>query len=279
MKPHEAGSIFNIFGRGAIFAWSVTGRRPGAVRGLTFKRITVPAPGAGKRILVQIDPEAEKPDEIAAAPEPELPQAPVVDDFAWYWAAVSPSLSDASSNRPDAAVNQLNNSPSDAALRTPRLQALQDIAAKYGTEILTATVGIKVSPALVLAVIAIESSGKVDAVSSAGAAGLMQLIPATAERFGVADSLSAADNINGGVAYLNWLMNAFDRDPVLVLAAYNAGENAVRRHEGVPPFAETRAYVPRVLAAWTVARVLCITPPQLVSDGCVFAVREARADE
>jgi len=245
----------------------------------TFKRVAVPGPGVGKRILIQIDPESEQPDEITAAIEPELPQPPVVDAFAWYWSAVSPSLSRASSGRLEAAINQLSSTPSGAALRTPRLQALQDIAIKYGTEILTATVGTNVSPALVLAVIVTESAGKADAESGAGAKGLMQLIPATAERFGVADSLNAADNISGGVAYLDWLMNAFDKDPVLVLAAYNAGENAVRRHEGVPPFAETRAYVPRVLAAWTVARELCVTPPQLVTDGCVFAVQKARADE
>ena len=104
----------------------------------------------------------------------------------------------------------------------------------------------------------------------------MQLIPATAARFSVADPTVPADNIRGGVAYLDWLMKKFNGDPVLVLAAYNAGENAVISNRGVPPFAETRDYVPRVLAAWTVARGLCLTPPELLSDGCVFAVREAR---
>ena len=129
-----------------------------------------------------------------------------------------------------------------------------------------------------LAVIGIESSGRTEAVSSAGASGLMQLIPATADRFGVTDSTDPAENIKGGVAYLDWLMKEFDNDAVMVLAAYNAGENAVRRHEGVPPYAETRAYVPKVLAAWNVAKGLCMTPPQLISDGCVFAIKEARND-
>ena len=86
----------------------------------------------------------------------------------------------------------------------------------------------------------------------------MQLMPATAERFGVADRTLPADNIKGGVAYLNVLMKLFDRDPAMVLAAYNAGENAVKSHGGVPPFDETRAYVPKVLAAWSVARGLCL---------------------
>jgi hypothetical protein len=77
-------------------------------------------------------------------------------------------------------------------------------------------------------------------------------------------------NIEGGVAYLEWLLERFDRDVVLALAGYNAGEGAVDTHGGVPPFAETRDYVPKVLAAWDLARGLCLTPPQLVSDGCVF---------
>jgi len=65
-------------------------------------------------------------------------------------------------------------------------------------------------------------------------------------------------------------MREFDGDPLMVIAAYNAGENAVRRNGGVPPYAETRDYVPKVLAAWQVARGLCATPPELVSDACVF---------
>jgi soluble lytic murein transglycosylase-like protein len=98
----------------------------------------------------------------------------------------------------------------------------------------------------------------------------MQLIPATAARFGVTDARDPVQNIRGGVSYLDWLMGEFGGDPVLALAAYNAGEGAVRRNGGVPPFAETRAYVPKVLAAWNVARQMCTIPPQLPGDGCVF---------
>ena len=100
----------------------------------------------------------------------------------------------------------------------------------------------------------------------------MQLIPATAARFDVADAFDPAQNIKGGVAYLDWLMETFYNDPILALAGYNAGENSVRANGGVPPFAETRAYVPKVLAAWSVARQLCKTPPELPSDGCVFTL-------
>ena len=98
----------------------------------------------------------------------------------------------------------------------------------------------------------------------------MQLMPATAERFGVTDRLEAEQNIRGGVKYLNWLMSEFGRDPMLVLAGYNAGEGAVKKHGGVPPYRETRDYVPKVLAAFRMASALCQTPPQLLSDGCVF---------
>ena len=66
------------------------------------------------------------------------------------------------------------------------------------------------------------------------------------------------------------LFKEFSRDPVLALAGYNAGEGAVQKHGGVPPFAETRAYVPKVLAAWDTARALCLTRPELITDGCVF---------
>ena len=99
----------------------------------------------------------------------------------------------------------------------------------------------------------------------------MQLMPDTAARFGVSDSFEPTQNIQGGVKYLDWLMEEFERDPILVLAGYNAGEGSVRKHEGVPPFAETRDYIPKVLAAFQVAKGLCQTPPELITDGCVFA--------
>ena len=249
----------------------------------TFKRVKVPTAGATKRITVQIDPEAE-PYRFAMPARPDQPRgtpgavAPYVGDFDWYWTAVSPALADASPARLEDAVNSLARGPGGTSVPTPRLQDMQKIADRHGTEILKATIGTRVSPALVLAVIGIESAGRAKAVSSAGATGLMQLMPATAERFGVDDRTSAPQNIRGGVAYLDWLMKEFGGDPVMVLASYNAGENAVKKHNGVPPYAETRAYVPKVLAAWTVARGLCLTPPQLMSDGCVFSVRQASND-
>lgn len=256
----------------------------------TFRRVAVPQPGSGNRIKVQIDPatQLDALPPIASAPSNQPEPTPDTNasatppaqelPFGWYWDLVSPNLADASSGRLEEAVNMLEKHGSDGGVPTPRLQHMQDIANRFGKDILLGSIGTRVSPALALAVIGVESAGRSEVVSPAGATGLMQLIPATAERFGVTNITDPADNIRGGIAYLDWLMGQFDNDPVLVLAAYNAGENAVRQNNGVPDYAETRAYVPKVLAAWTVARGLCLTPPELISDGCVFSVQEARSD-
>lgn len=98
-------------------------------------------------------------------------------------------------------------------------------------------------PDLVLAVIAVESGYRVDVVSNKNAMGLMQLIPETAERFGVTNAFDAEQNLRGGMKYLRWLLAYFQGDVTLALAGYNAGEKAVDRHKGVPPYEETRNYV------------------------------------
>ena len=92
-----------------------------------------------------------------------------------------------------------------------------------------------------------ESAFYARARSRAGALGLMQLMPQTAQRFGVVDPFDPRQNITGGVKYLRWLTDTFSGDLHKVVAAYNAGEGAVLKYGGIPPFAETRAYVPRVL--------------------------------
>lgn len=101
-------------------------------------------------------------------------------------------------------------------------------------------------PELVLAVIEAESAFNPQARSIKNAQGLMQLIPATAERFGVQDPYDPVQNLRGGMAYLRWLLAYFQGDVRLTLAGYNAGEGAVLRHGGVPPYAETRAYVEKI---------------------------------
>ena len=104
------------------------------------------------------------------------------------------------------------------------------------------------NPALVAAVVRAESASRPEAVSVKGARGLMQLMPATAERFGLdpAHSFDPALNLDAGCRYLRWLADHFDDDLARVLAAYNAGEGTVARYDGVPPYRETRGYLRRI---------------------------------
>lgn len=105
-------------------------------------------------------------------------------------------------------------------------------------------------PALVIEVVRAESGFNPRARSPKGALGLMQLIPGTAKRFGVRDPFEPTQNLKGGMAYLSWLLQHFDGDLTLTLAGYNAGEGAVERHGGVPPYRETQDYVKRILSRY-----------------------------
>lgn len=244
------------------------------------KRIGVPTGGAGNLIKVQIRPgmkTLKAPPAKAPLEQAALPEASPADLLDWYWRAVPHDLAGAGPERFGAALSALD---LDAARMIPKpsFQQITDLANRFGTSLLLHSIGTKVSPALALAVISVESSGDAAAISGAGARGLMQLIPATAARFGV-DPSDPDQNIKGGIAYLDWLLNEFHGDLALALAGYNAGENAVKSNNGPPPYAETRAYVPKVLAAWQVARRLCVTPPDLYSDGCVFATNAVRAQK
>lgn len=116
----------------------------------------------------------------------------------------------------------------------------------FAAEIRSAAARFGVDEALVRAIVHAESAFNPNAVSHKGAQGLMQLIPATAERFGVDDPFDPAQNIRGGVEYLAWLLRRFDDNVTLAAAGYNAGEGNVDRHGGVPPFDETQRYVARV---------------------------------
>jgi hypothetical protein len=289
---HRIAAVFLTKGKQPVFRAAVAlavlaapGMSAAQVQDFTFRRVAVSPSQDGPRITVQIDPAEQArrlalPVATAAVPRSSGgtqaggPARAGESRHAWFWDRVSPDRS-ATEGRFLQAMAALDAPPEGGAIPRPGLQALSRIAREHNAQLLGATVGTRVSPALALAVIAVESAGRPTAVSRAGAQGLMQLIPATAERFGVRDVFDPAQNIRGGVTYLEWLLNEFDQDIVLALAGYNAGEGAVRRNNGVPPFAETRDYVPRVLAAWTVARGLCRTVPDLPSDGCVFVVPQA----
>src|SRR5271154_1570200 len=121
-------------------------------------------------------------------------------------------------------------------------------AGQYDSIIEKAALSASVEPNLLRAVIVVESGFNSRAVSKRGAVGVMQLMPATASRFGVSNPYDPRQNIHGGAQYLKFLINRFGQNVRLALAAYNAGEEAVERNGGqIPPFTETMAYVPRVL--------------------------------
>lgn len=147
--------------------------------------------------------------------------------------AATPNLkaeSPVSTNLP--ALNKPFNVPVDL------MPVINTVAAEHG-----------ISPHLLKAVIATESGFNIRALSPKGAQGLMQLMPATAKRFGAADAFIPVQNIRAGAAYLKWLLALFGNDLELTLAAYNAGENAViKAGNRIPAYAETKQYVPRVLA-------------------------------
>lgn len=134
-----------------------------------------------------------------------------------------------------------------AAERT-RIRSSSDHATGLSTLVDRAAAAHHIEPALLRAMIEIESGLSVRAVSPRGAQGLMQLMPATARDYGVTNAFDPRQNINAGAQHLRRLLDRFGQDKVLALAAYNAGAEAVVRHRHqIPPYAETMAYVPRVL--------------------------------
>lgn len=119
-----------------------------------------------------------------------------------------------------------------------------------------------VDPRFIHAVIKQESRYKNEAVSHVGAQGLMQLMPATAKRFGNKDPHDAVSNVEAGTKYLKWLLKRFNGDVTLALAGYNAGEGAVAKYNGVPPYDETQNYVKKIVANYGKTFHPVVTPAE-----------------
>lgn len=155
-----------------------------------------------------------------------------------------------SAERPATAAELSAMAPKFSTPLVMRNSVISAERAKFVDTVIQQARSFKMDPRLVLAVMATESGFDPNAKSPKNAWGLMQLIPETAERFSVKDILDPVDNIRGGMAYLRWLLSYFRGDVTLTLAAYNAGERAVEKYGGVPPYAETLAYVQRIRALY-----------------------------
>lgn len=130
----------------------------------------------------------------------------------------------------------------------------------------------EIDPALIKAIVKAESSYNPQAVSTAGAMGLMQLMPATAAEVGVTDSFNPEDNLHGGIKYYKKMLKRFEGDIELALAAYNAGSGAVINHKGVPPYKETRQYIERVKTYYEEYKKQADTDGKAISPDAVQAL-------
>ncbi len=157
-------------------------------------------------------------------------------------------LDDEIASESEAPTLPTEDSPTDFSLAYSESDRIPETP--YGDLIYQAARNQMLNPELVAAVVKAESSYRADVVSHKGARGLMQLMPATAQRFGVEtrDLFDPEANLAAGTRYLAWLRQRFDDRLPLVLAAYNAGEGSVDRYEGVPPYGETRRYLSRIFA-------------------------------
>lgn len=248
-------AIFFGFGAAATDSPAVAGQLKNSVRAgdrSAMNIVRVPKRGEKRLARRSVAPAAAV---ARAAPVTPAAARPRRIDHAWFWERHRPDAPASAGRWVEALASlETRRSAGNALFDAARLDA---IARRYRTQIASAARAHGVSELLLLAVIAVESAGQSQAVSPKGARGLMQLIPATARRFGVADSFDPAANIGGGAAYLDWLLRTFRDDPILALAGYNAGEGAVQKYKGVPPYAETRDYVVKVFDALAAAKALC----------------------
>jgi len=141
-----------------------------------------------------------------------------------------------------------------------------DLRRLYGPMIKQAADRHRIDQELVHVVIRAESNYDPFAISSAGAMGLMQLMPATARQYGVNNVFDPAQNIEGGVRYLKDLVRLYNGQTRLVLAAYNAGQEAVRKYKGIPPYPETKSYIAGIMRSYKKPKVSTKNPTFMVRD-------------
>lgn len=217
-----------------------------------IQTIRPPSPGSRNR-LRSIDERKRSPSSKGPARVSRKQQ------HSWFWNEYSVSIAAGSAGRWNKALETMRKRrASGNGIAPTETVAAIDLA--HRRHIIGPARASRLSEALIVGVIAVESRGKTQAKSPKGAQGLMQLIPATARRFNVKDAYDPSQNIAGGAAYLDWLLKEFNGDVLLALAGYNAGEGAVRKHKGVPPYAETRDYVVKVLDAVVAASEGCVDP-------------------
>lgn len=179
-----------------------------------------------------------------------LTNVPVNDDFVRLLREEPPPAPVVAPGAGEGGAQGLENrapGPADAGAARPVMPLAADYP--YRNLVLAAAIRHQLPEGLLHGLIKVESNFNPRAVSPRGARGLTQLMPATARRMGVRDAFDPAANIDGGARYLKELLVAFGHDVSLAIAAYNAGPGAVRRYRGIPRYAETIAYVPRVLRA------------------------------
>ncbi len=181
--------------------------------------------------------------------------------FDWFWTEAMPT---AASDRDGVAPGLVRHIDDRRARGLPvwgQIKTGETIYKRFKEAIDAASEETGVSRAVLAAVITIESAGVATVTSPKGAMGLMQLMPATAERFGVKRGYDPFENISGGARYLAELLKLHNGDFVLALASYNAGEGAVDKYSGVPPYNETRDYVAKFFSIYAGAKTMCKNEP------------------
>jgi soluble lytic murein transglycosylase-like protein len=264
--PAVAGTVYRCDGADGVRSYSSTkvkGARCTAVSSYATAPAPAPAPQAAPKAAGSATPPSAASGSPAAASVPAASSAPAAKPYqaprlveGQVYSYIKDGVRHYSSKRPAGASGA-------TAMRTIRYSFLETCyacapnpgvnfgnvrlnTAAYDAEVRAAARQYGVDEAIVRAIIHAESSFNPNALSRVGAQGLMQLMPATAQRFGVGNPFDPAQNIRGGVQYLSWLLKRFDGNLTLAAAGYNAGEGAVDRHKGVPPYKETQRYVQRV---------------------------------